>query len=94
MAPVAGELLAPGDPLPHEHRLPTVPVQVRERFVGTWVTELVEQVNAVAACGSCGRLFVSREDPDGWGPSVRWVPLRWWHRRAHRKLRERGRLTP
>jgi hypothetical protein len=85
-------LLAPGDPLPHAHVLPPVPtvtVVVGPAELG--MKREVAQVNAVAQCASCGRLFVSREDPDGWGRVVYWVRLRWWHRAARRKLR---RLTP
>lgn len=92
---MAGELLASGDPLPRAHDLPPVPVTVQ--VIGPaslGVRRDYQLVNAVARCSGCGRLFVSREDPEGWGPSVHWVRLRWWHRRARRKLRERGRLTP
>lgn len=71
-------LLLPGDPRPHTHELPSVP------YDGRWARE-----NAVASCAGCQRLFVSREEPDGWGRTVRWVPLRWWHRRARRELAAR-----
>lgn len=86
-------LIAPGDPLPHEHDLPTVPIVPVARFNGRdSVHETVKLENAVAECSTCHQLFVSREDPDGWGRVVRWVPLRWWHRRAWAKLRvERAR---
>lgn len=47
----------------------------------------VDKVNAVARCGECGALYVSRTDPDAWGDHPAWVPLRWWHRRARRNLR-------
>lgn len=87
-------LLTPGDPLPHTHELPPVPaVEDGWRFDGqVSYPNMVKLENAVAECATCHQLFVSREDPDGWGRVVRWVPLRWWHRKAWAKLRvERAR---
>jgi len=80
-------LIAEGDPAPLPHVLPPIPTETVERFVGKTSTEDWAQVNAVAQCERCGSLFVSREDPDGWGRVVRWVPLRWWHRTAIAKVR-------
>ena len=90
------ELLAEGDPPPHVHDLPDLPYVTRTvRIVGGlvgssgWDIERREVlINAVARCTGCRGLFVSRDDPEGWGPGGRWVPLRWWHRQAHRKLRD------
>lgn len=80
-----GELLATGDPRPHRHDLPEIPAAFTTGVNGGQVAW--KQVNAVARCGTCGRLFVSREDPDGWGRVVYWARLRWWHRKAWAKLR-------
>lgn len=84
---MSGELLVGGDAVPHRHDLPAIPFDVVARPLGGGSTWRRERVNAVARCTSCGQLFVSREDPDGWGRVVRWVPLRWWHRKAWQKLR-------
>lgn len=85
---MSGELLAAGDPVPHRHELPEIPRASVPKFVGVWIAKDFVLENAVARCGTCGRLFVSRVDPEGWGRVVCWVPLRWWHRTARRKLRE------
>lgn len=77
-----GKLLVGGDPLPHVHQLPPIPI------AGWFLGRGIPLENAVAEC-ACGRLFVSREDPDGWGRVVVWTPLRWYHRTARRKLREK-----
>jgi hypothetical protein len=84
-----GELIVGGDAREHRCDLPEIP----------WIPEFVHVggghqeerkyplVNAVARCLGCGRLYVSREDPDGWGRYVYWARLRWWHRKAIAKLR-------
>lgn len=43
--------------------------------------------NTVARCPHCGHLFVVRTAGDGYGSHV-WTRLRWYHRTAHRLLRE------
>lgn len=43
--------------------------------------------NTVAHCGHCDHLFVVRVAGDDYGSHV-WTRLRWWHRTAHRLLRE------
>lgn len=41
--------------------------------------------NDVAEC-TCGRLFVLRVV--GWGEwRMKWVPLRWWHFKAKRRMK-------
>jgi hypothetical protein len=86
-----GQLLAPGDAAPHRHALPQVPALERYLPLNDHTDELTKVtdrlVNAVARCPGCGRLFVSRKVDDGWTGGVCWVPLRWWHRAARRKLR-------
>lgn len=42
--------------------------------------------NSVAAC-DCGALFVARWCSDSWGDPC-WHPLRWWHFKARRLLRQ------
>lgn len=79
-----GQLLTGGDPPPKEHDLPAIPTTPVAR---AGITEDFQLENAVARCGTCGRLFVSRVDEQGWGRRVRWVRLRWWHRSARRRLR-------
>jgi len=79
-----------GDRTPHFHDLPAVPteeVPLTEgaRAAGLTRARTRELANAVAACSGCGQLFVSR----AWDDGIGWVPLRWWHRKAKRKLAER-----
>lgn len=82
---MSGELLVGGDPPAHRHDLPTIPCAPVTRQSGEVESE--QQENAVARCGGCDLLFVSRVDPDGWGRHVYWARLRWWHRKAWAKLR-------
>lgn len=86
---MSGELIVGGDPAPHRHVLPPVPSLTRTypEPDGTLKGHEVQLENAVARCSGCGQLFVSREDPDGWGRQVYWTRLRWWHFRAKAKLR-------
>lgn len=86
-------LLADGDPPDHVHILPNVPSGTRpiQRY-GRTSEEGVELVNAVGACEGCGQLFVTRRSSD-FG-DVHWRPLRWWHRKAHRKLAAQCRKDP
>ena len=89
---MSGELIVGGDPEPHRHDLPPVPSTVRSIIDrdGVFQAKMVwSEENAVARCPGCRLLFVSRLDPEGWGRTVVWVRLRWWHRAARRKLRER-----
>lgn len=90
---MSDELIVGGDAASHLHDLPVVPSIRRSVLNGAGSLIEITQVlpNAVAQCLGCGRLFVSRDDPDGWGPTGQWVRLRWWHRKAQRKLRERAR---
>lgn len=78
---MSGELIVGGDAAPHRHDLPEIPT-IPDRG------EQIQLENAVARCLGCGWLFVSREDPDGWGRHVYWTRLRWWHRKAWAKLRQ------
>jgi hypothetical protein len=84
-------LLAEGDPIPHVHALPVIPSLVRHYPRSATDPTLVEHTvylrNAVARCCGCGGLFVSRQDPDAYGPGWYWAPLRWWHRKAWAKVR-------
>lgn len=86
---MSGELIAEGDPPEHLHELPRVP-SIRRSLVradGEVVETDWELINAISWCPGCHGWFVSREDPEGWGRTVVWVRLRWWHRRAWAKLR-------
>jgi len=88
------QILVTGDAAKHRHVLPAVPSLERwyprsdHDETPTKATHYL--VNAVAQCAGCGRVFVSRHiEDDGWTGGVYWTRLRWWHRTARRKLRER-----
>lgn len=83
---MSGTIVHGGDQPEHRCDLPPVPTYEHPP-TQTSGFQTVEVLNAVAECSVCGRLYVSREDPDAWGFHLRWVPLRWWHRRARRNLR-------
>ena len=81
------ELLYAGDEPPHRCDLPGVPDR-EQPATQTRGSQFVPVINAVAVCKVCGRRYVSREDFEGYGDPVRWVPLHWWHFKARRNLRK------
>lgn len=83
-------LLDPGEPPPHFHRLPPVPHDTVVFNMGYGdVKRNMARKNSLARCDGCGRAFRVWTDPDGWGASERWVPLRWWNFKLRKKAESR-----
>lgn len=41
---------------------------------------------AIARCDGCRFYFIRREVYSGFGSDTIWLPLRWWHWRARRRI--------
>lgn len=65
--------------------MPDVYVADREHYCAT-PERRSRPVGSIWRCDECSTNWAFRYTEDSWGPV--WTPVRWWHFRLRRKIRE------